>query len=366
MKEEFSFDFLKDVYKREPFEGVIYKEIKKDPCYFIWGIGKNKIFSIEIEICDNADFLKEIDPYGEENWNEKILLIINVNKTDGNIWINFKNEENVNGSKYSVKTNEDGIRLINNMIKAASSQESLFKNRVNKFNPNYKNIIFEKKTTIVNESKKYMTFDDLKFKDHYLKEYFDKISVCPHMQAKMIFKNGYGVSVVVGDMFYSNGHNTYEVMRLDYNNNFIGEPLGYLTEEEVTHEMIKLQKRNPPIQKFTKEDPYGEEDWSNEEIFENINNIDEKLTTVQLWHRYKRFGRKETIDGFRKNILEFKTDSKGLKEYKGRIIGFYPMFNHKTREIIILFDTKEYGVLKINDKYPITIESELNEHLYDN
>jgi hypoxanthine-guanine phosphoribosyltransferase len=227
----------------------------------------------------------------------------------------------------------------------------------------------------VNESKKkYLTFDDLEFKKHPLAEVYDEMVAIggfdpfgderkPLQQAKMKFENGYGVSVLLGDLFYSNGVDTYEIMCFDDKNKFIGDPLGHLTKDEVNHEMMKLQRRKHPIQKFTTEDPYGEEDWS-DDIYESIiNKGDFEMTTIQLWHKYIRFGRKETIDRFRKNVLEFKTDSKGLKEYKGKIIGFYPLHNNKTREIIILFDTKEYGTLKVNDKYPIIVKSEVNEHL---
>ena len=43
------------------------------------------------------------------------------------------------------------------------------------------------------------------------------------------------------------------------------------------------------------------------------------------------------------------------KKYKGKICGFVPAFLYSDKEIIILFDTKEYGVLKVNDKYPIIL-----------
>lgn len=228
--------------------------------------------------------------------------------------------------------------------------------------------LFENKHKDI-DPKKYMKFEDLEFKKHHLSRILDETDLLffhdggkPLLQAKMKFENGYGISVLLGDLFYSNGIDTYEVMLLGENGRFLGEPLGYLSKDDVSDEMLKLQRRKPPMQKFTEEDPYGEEDWS-EEFESNVTNGDEKLTTIQLWYRYIRFGRKETIDGFRKNILEFKTNSKGLKEYKGRIIGFYPMYNKKTKEIIILFDTKEYGTLKVNNEYPIIIKSELNEHI---
>lgn len=49
----------------------------------------------------------------------------------------------------------------------------------------------------------YKTFEDLQFRPHYILE--------EGQHAKIMFENGYGVSVVFGDKFYSNGIDTYEV-----------------------------------------------------------------------------------------------------------------------------------------------------------
>lgn len=49
----------------------------------------------------------------------------------------------------------------------------------------------------------YKTFEDLQFGPHYILE--------EGQHAKIMFENGYGVSVVFGDKFYSNGIDTYEV-----------------------------------------------------------------------------------------------------------------------------------------------------------
>lgn len=49
----------------------------------------------------------------------------------------------------------------------------------------------------------YKTFEDLQFGPHYILE--------EGQHAKIMFENGYGVSVVFGDVFYSNGIDTYEV-----------------------------------------------------------------------------------------------------------------------------------------------------------
>lgn len=53
----------------------------------------------------------------------------------------------------------------------------------------------------------YKTFEDLQFRPHYILE--------EGKHAKIKFENGYGVSVVFGDVFYSNGIDTYEVAIMD-------------------------------------------------------------------------------------------------------------------------------------------------------
>ena len=50
------------------------------------------------------------------------------------------------------------------------------------------------------------TFKDLKFEKHYYSPFCKEAK-----QAKMNFENGFGVSVLFGNCFYSNGRNTYEV-----------------------------------------------------------------------------------------------------------------------------------------------------------
>lgn len=92
------------------------------------------------------------------------------------------------------------------------------------------------------------TFKDLEFKDH-------PISNSPigngEKMATMSFDNGYGVSVIFGSTFYSNGINTYELALTnkdglcydsDITNNDV---LGYITEEEVSETMKKIQELNP-------------------------------------------------------------------------------------------------------------------------
>lgn len=74
-------------------------------------------------------------------------------------------------------------------------------------------------------------------------------------QALMFFPNGYGVSVLLGKRFYSNGINTYELAvlrgnedlhKLDYTTHVTDDVLGYITEDEVTQAMIEVQRLDPP------------------------------------------------------------------------------------------------------------------------
>lgn len=82
--------------------------------------------------------------------------------------------------------------------------------------------------------KKY-TFKDLKFGPH---------KVAPGaVQAIMEFDNGHRISVVGGgDGLYGDGVNTFEIWR-----SVDGDVKGYLTPDEVTDEMIHLQKISSDI-----------------------------------------------------------------------------------------------------------------------
>lgn len=116
------------------------------------------------------------------------------------------------------------------------------------------------------EDKIYFTFDDLKFEEHPMIEDLKKaLESLPkeeveqvksllgykikhtHNQAILNFNNGYGVSVVFGRSFYSNGEDTYEVGilmdgELTSNNPFNEPVIGWKTKDEVTKIMRKLQK----------------------------------------------------------------------------------------------------------------------------
>jgi len=89
------------------------------------------------------------------------------------------------------------------------------------------------------------TFKDLIFKKHPialsgLEMHKDA------KQAEMYFDNEYGVSVIIGKHFYSNGIDTYELAilykgKLCYNTGITDDVMGYLTESEITQVMIKVQ-----------------------------------------------------------------------------------------------------------------------------
>lgn len=96
----------------------------------------------------------------------------------------------------------------------------------------------------------YKTFEDLEF----LPWGHDRKIPIPPMfegakQARLTFSNGYGVSVLFGNAFYSNGINNYE-LAVFQGNSLVYPPeicpnddvLGYLPKEKVTEAMIKIQQ----------------------------------------------------------------------------------------------------------------------------
>jgi len=93
--------------------------------------------------------------------------------------------------------------------------------------------------------KKLIKFKDLKFKPHPLA----KEGIMGHgsKQAIMNFKNGYGVSVIIGNLFYSNGVDTYELAvlkngGLDYDNPVAnGDVRGYLKKDELMRLINKVK-----------------------------------------------------------------------------------------------------------------------------
>lgn len=98
------------------------------------------------------------------------------------------------------------------------------------------------------------TFDDLVFEPHPIKLNFDRIyageSVDPSLEemynarwAVMDFPNGYGISVLFGIMFYSNGRDTYEVCDTYHGDATHGTIRAYVSRDEITEIMKEIQQR---------------------------------------------------------------------------------------------------------------------------
>lgn len=99
---------------------------------------------------------------------------------------------------------------------------------------------------------KILTFKDLVFKEDDIsisaRETISKLSednivlndfletLLNQKAACIEFNNGYRISVKLGDKFWSNGIDTYEAY-----SNWDKEAHGYLTSEQVTEYMIKIQ-----------------------------------------------------------------------------------------------------------------------------
>ncbi len=61
------------------------------------------------------------------------------------------------------------------------------------------------------------------------------------------FKNGYGISVLLGTCFNSNGKNTYEIAilkdnKLCYETNITNDILGYVTKDEIIKIINQVKK----------------------------------------------------------------------------------------------------------------------------
>jgi len=80
---------------------------------------------------------------------------------------------------------------------------------------------------------------------------FDKISDEPFMsgvRSRMVFENGYGVSVISHTYSYGGKDGLFEIAVLDedgdltYNTSVTNDVIGYLNPEEVTEIMKQVQK----------------------------------------------------------------------------------------------------------------------------
>lgn len=91
----------------------------------------------------------------------------------------------------------------------------------------------------------YKTFDDLEWNpwtedEHYAEEYLNS------KQSEMQFRNGYGVTILCGTPFYSNGIDTYQVMTMKNGEYQIVYPWSVSvfknqTRDQVTNIMKHLQ-----------------------------------------------------------------------------------------------------------------------------
>jgi hypothetical protein len=88
------------------------------------------------------------------------------------------------------------------------------------------------------------TFRDLKFKPHYVSS---RVDYPEATHAIIQFENGYGISVVFGTCFYSNGIDTYEAAiiknnKLCYDTEITNDVLKYQTKKEITQIMKRVQE----------------------------------------------------------------------------------------------------------------------------
>ena len=88
--------------------------------------------------------------------------------------------------------------------------------------------------------KQYKTFEDLVFKPHP--------RLHSGLQATLEFDNGYGASVLIGDLFYSDGAFTYEIACMKdgscaypKGSSFEDDVLGYRGPEEITELLKEIQ-----------------------------------------------------------------------------------------------------------------------------
>jgi hypothetical protein len=108
---------------------------------------------------------------------------------------------------------------------------------------NMMGITLEKVLDIIEEE--YKTFKDLEFVP--TEEFLNGV------KSKYNFDNGYGVSVVRHKYSYGNGLNLFELAIIDksgeimYSTPITNDVLGYLSEDDVSNTMIKVQRldKNP-------------------------------------------------------------------------------------------------------------------------
>jgi hypothetical protein len=121
--------------------------------------------------------------------------------------------------------------------------------------------------------------------------------------------------------------------------------------EFIEQRRIEMWKKKEEIRLMNLDrDPYGEEDWLDENL-----NSDNTYTVVKFWYKYLNEKREAIRNQLKGKEIEFHTNTKNVGLYKGRICGLLPALSKKRNQIIILFDTKRYGVLEVNNDHPIII-----------
>lgn len=138
----------------------------------------------------------------------------------------------------SISSMIDDLDLVLNR-KATTKGSALLKKYSDDYTKLYIYNVTETKVAItISFEPDYKTFKDLVFKPRFKED--------PSFgdQAILYFDNNYGVSVLFGPAFYSNGKDTYEVGIIEKSGDgfvLVSDPLGYRTEKEVNELMKQVQ-----------------------------------------------------------------------------------------------------------------------------
>jgi hypoxanthine-guanine phosphoribosyltransferase len=84
---------------------------------------------------------------------------------------------------------------------------------------------------------------------------------------------------------------------------------------------------------------------------------EQSFTYIKFWYKYKHEGRDSMRNLLKGKEIEFHTKTKNIGVYRGGIIGLLPLLSKKNNDIIILFDTRKYGTLEVDNEFPIIIRN---------